>query len=97
MVITAWEASSQQVEYLDVCWVVIRTGVALSEDEGALRRMMLPFKLFAGGPLGNGRQVLPWIHPADEVGCIRFLLENEKAHGVFNLSGLEPLSNATCG
>jgi uncharacterized protein (TIGR01777 family) len=93
----AWEASSLPVEALGVRRVVIRTGVVLSKDGGALRRMMLPFGLFAGGPLGNGRQGLPWIHPADEVVGIRFLLENEKAHGVFNLSAPEPLSNAEFG
>jgi uncharacterized protein (TIGR01777 family) len=92
-----WEASSQLVEELGVRRVVIRTGVVLSKDEGALPRMMLPFKLFAGGPLGNGRQGLPWIHPADEVAGIRFLLENGKAQGVFNLSAPEPLSNAEFG
>jgi uncharacterized protein (TIGR01777 family) len=93
----AWEASSQPVEELGVRRVVIRTGVVLSKEEGALQRMMLPFRLFAGGPLGNGRQGLPWIHPADEVAGICFLLENEKAHGVFNLCAPEPLSNADFG
>jgi uncharacterized protein (TIGR01777 family) len=92
-----WEGSSQPVEELGVRRVVIRTGVVLSRDEGALQRMMLPFRLFAGGPLGNGRQGLPWIHPADEVAGIRFLLENEKTYGVFNLSAPEPLSNADFG
>jgi len=93
----AWEASSQAVEESGVRWVVIRTGVVLSREEGALQRMMLPFRLFAGGPLGHGRQGLPWIHPADEVAGIRFLLENEKAQGVFNLSAPEPLSNTDFG
>jgi uncharacterized protein (TIGR01777 family) len=92
-----WEASTQPVTELNVRRVVIRTGVVLSKNEGALQRMMLPFRLFAGGALGNGRQGLPWIHPADEVGAIRFLLENEKAQGVYNLSAPEPLSNANFG
>jgi uncharacterized protein (TIGR01777 family) len=92
-----WEASTQPVEDLGVRRIVIRTGVVLSTDEGALKRMLLPFRLFAGGPLGNGRQGFPWIHPADEVGGIRFLLENEKAQGVYNLSSPEPLSNANFG
>ncbi len=93
----AWESSSQLVGELGVRRVVIRTGVVLSTDEGALQRMMLPFRLFAGGPLGNGRQGLPWIHIADEVASIHFLLENENAHGVFNLSAPEPLSNTDFG
>jgi len=93
----AWEASSQTVEEAGVRRVVIRTGVVLSRKAGALQRMLLPFRLFIGGPLGNGRQGLPWIHPADEVAGIRFLLENEKAQGVFNLSTPEPISNADFG
>ncbi len=93
-----WEASSQAVEEMGVRRAVIRSGVVLSAQAGsALRRLMLPYSLFAGGPLGNGRQGFPWIHPADEVGAIRFLLENEKARGVFNLSAPEPLSNADFG
>jgi uncharacterized protein len=93
----AWEASSQPVEELGVRRVVIRTGVVLSMAEGALQRMMLPFKLFAGGPLGNGRQGLPWIHLADEVAGISFLLENEKAQGYLNLTAPGPISNADFG
>jgi len=93
----AWEASSQPVEEMGIRRVVIRTGVVLSKDEGALQRMALPFKLFAGGPLGDGRQGFPWIHPADEVAAIRCLLEKDNAHGVFNLSAPEPLSNADFG
>ncbi len=56
--------------------------------------MLLPFRLFAGGRLGSGRQWFPWIHIADEVGAIRFLIENETASGPFNLTAPTPLSNA---
>jgi uncharacterized protein (TIGR01777 family) len=55
--------------------------------------MALPFRLGAGGPLGGGRQWFPWIHLADEVGAIRFLLEREDARGPFNLTAPEPLTN----
>jgi hypothetical protein len=55
--------------------------------------MALPFRLWAGGPLGNGRQWMPWIHLADEVGAIRFLLEREDAAGPFNLTAPRPLTN----
>jgi uncharacterized protein (TIGR01777 family) len=92
-----WEASSQPVEELGVRRVVIRTGVVLSKDAGALQRLLLPYKLYAGGPFGNGRQGFPWIHPADEIAAIRFLMENDHAFGIFNLPAPQPLSNADFG
>ncbi len=88
-----WEASTASLETLGVRQVVIRTGVVLSTAGGALPRMLLPFRLFAGGRLGSGRQWFPWIHIADEVGAIRFLIENETASGPFNLTAPVPLSN----
>jgi uncharacterized protein len=93
----AWEASTRSVEEMGVRRAIIRTGVVLSPENGAMARMMLPFKLFAGGPLGNGKQGLPWIHLSDEVAAIRFLIENENARGVFNLSAPGPVSNAEFG
>jgi uncharacterized protein (TIGR01777 family) len=92
-----WESSTQPVEGLGVRRVVIRTGIVLAANDGALPRLALPFKLFAGGPIGNGSQGLPWIHPADEVAAIRFLIDHENARGVFNLSAPHPLSNADFG
>lgn len=88
----AWEASTQAVEALGVRRVVIRSGVVLSQESGAFPRMLLPFKLFAGGPLGSGRQWMSWIHIIDEVRAIRFLIENAQAQGVFNLSA-KPVTN----
>ena len=92
-----WEASTAPVEAMGVRRVVIRSGVVLSAGDGALPRMLLPFKLFAGGPLGGGRQWLPWIHIADEAAAIRFLIEKEEAAGPFNLTAPHPLTNAEFG
>ncbi len=89
-----WEASTAAVAEQGVRHVSIRTGVVLSPDEGALKQLLLPFRFFAGGPMGSGRQGFSWIHPADEVAAIRFLIENERASGPFNLSAPGPLSNA---
>ncbi len=89
-----WEASMSSLDELGVRRVIIRTGVVLSARGGALTRMLLPFRLFVGGRLGNGRQWFPWIHIADEVGAIRFLIENENAGGPFNLTAPVPLTNA---
>jgi uncharacterized protein len=88
-----WEASTAEAESLGVRRAVLRTGVVLSGDGGALPKMSLPFRLGVGGPLGGGRQWLPWIHLADEVGAIRFLLEREEARGPFNLTAPQPLTN----
>jgi uncharacterized protein (TIGR01777 family) len=87
-----WEASTFPVEALGVRRVIVRTGVVLSARSGALPRMLLPFKLFAGGPLGSGRQWMSWIHIEDEVRALRFLIETPNARGIFNLSA-PPLTN----
>lgn len=92
-----WEASSAGVENAGVRRVIVRTGVVLSDRGGALPLMALPYRLFAGGPIGSGRQWFPWITLADEVGAIRFLIENPAALGVFNLSAPNPLTNREFG
>lgn len=88
-----WEASTAPVESLGVRRVVIRTGVVLSQEGGAFPRLVLPFRFFLGGPLGSGRQWVPWIHIADEVRAIRFLLEREDARGPYNLCSPNPVTN----
>jgi uncharacterized protein len=88
-----WEDSTAEAEALGVRRPVIRTGVVLAREGGALPRMALPFRFFAGGPLASGRQGFPWIHLADEVAAIRFLLEREDADGPFNLTAPEPVTN----
>ncbi len=85
-----WEASTAPVALYGVRHVGTRSGVVLSPDEGALNRLILPFKLFAGGPMGSGKQGFSWIHPADEIAAIRFLIENEAANGPFNLVAPQP-------
>ncbi|MCX8067070.1 MAG: TIGR01777 family oxidoreductase [Anaerolineae bacterium] len=88
-----WEASTAPVEEMGVRQVVIRTGVVLSQEGGALPRLVLPFRFFLGGPLGRGRQWVPWIHITDEVRAIRFLLEKEDAQGPYNLVAPHPVTN----
>jgi uncharacterized protein (TIGR01777 family) len=88
-----WEASTAEAEALGVRRAILRTGVVLAREGGALPKMVLPFKMMAGGPLGSGRQWLPWIHIADEVGAIRFLLERDDARGPFNLTAPNPVTN----
>ena len=73
--------------------VVVRTGVVLSTEGGALPRLLLPFRLFAGGPMGSGDQWYSWIHLQDQVRALRFLIENEEARGAYNLTAPNPVTN----
>lgn len=92
-----WETATASVEKHGVRRAIIRTGIFLTPEEGALQRLLLPYKMFAGGPFGNGQQWYSWIHPHDEVEAIRFIIENPKASGVFNLTAPEPLKNKDFG
>ena len=91
------EQTSESIISLGVRRVVIRSGVVLTKHGGALYRLLLPFKLFVGGPMGNGRQVLSWIHLDDEVKAIRFLIENQETSGIYNLTAPNPVTNAEMG
>jgi uncharacterized protein (TIGR01777 family) len=73
---------------------VLRTGIVLANEGGAFPKLLLPFKFFAGGPLGNGKQWLPWIHIEDEVRAIQFLLNTDQADGPFNLAAPNPVTNS---
>lgn len=88
-----WEAAGESVEALGMRRVVLRSGIVLARRGGALPRMALPFRLFAGGPVGSGEQWVSWIHLDDEVAAIRFLLGEEAASGAFNLASPQPLTN----
>jgi hypothetical protein len=88
-----WEASTEAAEGLGVRRVLLRTGVVLAREGGALPKMTLPIKMMVGGPLGGGGQWLPWIHLADEAGAIRYLLEHDAARGPCNLSAPNPVTN----
>ncbi|HEX9911814.1 MAG TPA: TIGR01777 family oxidoreductase [candidate division Zixibacteria bacterium] len=82
----SWEASTEEVESSGVRHIIIRTGIVLGKGGGAFPRLLLPFRLFVGGPLGSGNQWFSWIHLQDEVRTIRFLMEKEDLQGVFNLT-----------
>lgn len=88
-----WEASTAGAASLGIRRAVIRTGLVLSSAGGAWPRIVMPFRFFAGGPIGSGRQYWPWIHIEDEVRAIRFLIDHPDAYGPFNLSAPEPLTN----
>jgi uncharacterized protein (TIGR01777 family) len=70
----------------------IRTGIVLGKRQGALKKMVPPFKMFMGGPLGSGKQWIPWIHIEDEIGLLLFLTENENGRGAFNATAPNPVT-----
>ncbi len=88
-----WEPSTAPVEQMGVRRVVARIGIVLSGEEGALPRLLLPFRLFVGGPMGSGRQWYSWISLRDEARALRFLIETEEARGAFNLTAPNPVTN----
>lgn len=88
-----WEPSTAAVEGMGVRRVVVRTGVVLDTEEGALPRLLLPFRLFVGGPMGSGKQWTSWIHLQDEAQALSFLIDTEEAQGPFNLTAPHPVRN----
>lgn len=89
-----WEASTAEVEKMGVRRPVARTGIVMTTKGGVLPLMSLPVKLFVGGPIGSGKQQMPWIHLHDEVAALRWLMDTPTATGAYNLSAPNPLSNA---
>jgi uncharacterized protein (TIGR01777 family) len=81
-----WEMEAQKAQELGVRVVLLRTGIVLDKNKGALQKLLLPFRLFVGGPLGSGRQWFPWIHVQDLVNAILFAIEHEQISGPVNLA-----------
>ncbi len=92
-----WEMSTAPVGRMGVRVVILRTGIVLSNEGGAFPKIILPFKFFAGGPLGNGKQWMPWIHMHDEVRAIKHLLTHPQTNGAYNLSAPNPVTNKQFG
>ncbi|MCX7993494.1 MAG: TIGR01777 family oxidoreductase [Fimbriimonadales bacterium] len=86
----AWEGAAAPVQERGVRLCYMRIGVVLGEGGGALERMLTPFKLGVGGPLGSGRQWLSWIHLDDVVGAAAFLMAREDLSGAFNFTAPNP-------
>ena len=90
----AWEREAEKASALGVRVCVMRIGVVLDRDGGALAKMLPAFRLGAGGRLGTGRQYFPWIHREDIAAICQWLLENPKARGAYNASAPTPVTNA---
>lgn len=86
-----WEKEARVAEKSGVRTVLLRTGIVLGKGGGALSKMIPLFQFFAGGPLGSGRQWVPWIHQEDVVGALLFALENNAISGPVNTTAPNPL------
>lgn len=80
-----WESAALAAERLGVRVVTMRTPLVVSRDAVAFRLLALPFRLFVGGPLGDGRQWFAWVHLADAVGLFRLALVDERVRGALNV------------
>ena len=93
-VCSAWESEAARAEAAGVRVALLRFGVVLGPEGGALARMLLPFKLGLGGRLGSGRQYMSWIHADDAAGLARFAIEHDKARGPLNAVAPGSVTNA---
>jgi len=88
-----WEQSARRVEAMGVRTCIVRIGVVLHPDGGALQKMLPAFRLGLGGPIGDGQQIMPWIHMDDMLGVLRYLIDHQETAGVYNAVAPETLSN----
>ncbi|RSL31628.1 TIGR01777 family protein [Salibacterium salarium] len=85
-----WEKEASKVEKMGVRTVYARFGLILDKKEGALPKIMLPYKLFAGGPIGSGKQWYSWIHLRDVIEMIVFAICHEEVKGALNVTAPNP-------
>lgn len=88
-----WEAAALQAEALGIRVCRVRTGLVVGPQGGFLKELIQPFSLGLGGRLGSGQQWMSWIHLEDEIGIIEYLLDTPSAHGAFNLTAPQPVTN----
>lgn len=91
-VVARWERQAETAK-IGCRTVVVRTGLVLDAQGGALAKMLPPFKAGVGGPIGSGRQYMPWIHLDDLVGIYLAAIDNPAFQGPINASAPEPVTN----
>lgn len=89
-----WEKAALSVEPAGVRAALVRVGVVLDRGGGALAKLLFPFRMFVGGPVGTGRPYMPWIHHEDIVGLFLFALDNPACSGPMNGTAPQPRTNA---
>ncbi|MEP4889344.1 MAG: TIGR01777 family oxidoreductase [Aliiglaciecola sp.] len=90
---TTWERLALDIETDTTRVCILRTGIVLAENGGALEKMELPFKLGLGGPIGSGEHYMSWIHIDDMVRGIMHLIDNSDCSGIYNLTAPYPVTN----
>jgi uncharacterized protein (TIGR01777 family) len=88
-----WEGEARAAASPATRLVLIRTGLALARDGGALAKMLLPFKLGLGATLGSGDQYMPWVHADDWAAMVSWAIQNERTIGALNVTAPEPVTN----
>ena len=88
-----WEAESRRAEDAGIRTVLLRSGIVLSKDGGALATMLTPFRLGVGGVIGSGKQWMSWISLDDEIAVINFAIGNEILRGAVNAVSPNPVTN----
>ena len=88
-----WEQAALEASELGVRVCLLRIGLVAGRGGGFLQRMLLPFKLGLGGPIGAGTQWMPWVHIDDVIGMINWLLRDEQHRGPFNVTAPNPVTN----
>ena len=88
-----WESEARRAEDAGIRTVLLRTGIVLSKDGGALGTMLLPFKIGVGGVVGSGKQWISWISIDDHVRVINYAIENESLRGAVNSVSPHPVTN----
>lgn len=94
MVCQQWEAEAMNIDTRKVRLSIIRLGMVLSADGGALKQMSLPFKMGVGGRIGDGLQPMPYIHIDDLTAAVEWIIDHEDQKGVFNIVAPQMISNA---
>jgi uncharacterized protein (TIGR01777 family) len=88
-----WESEARKADRPDMRIAIVRSGVVLERSGGALPRLVTPFKLFVGGPLGSGRQYMSWIHRLDWVEMVRWIVQTPEAAGPINVTAPHPVTS----
>ncbi|HEY0924581.1 TIGR01777 family oxidoreductase [Rheinheimera pacifica] len=89
-----WEQLALEAQSANTRVCLLRTGIVLANEGGALKKMLLPFKLGLGGRIGNGEQYMSWVHLQDMLRLTDFLLQHPTLTGPFNATAPNPVTNA---